>query len=229
MASINDRIVLQWAKTVPLKFVTTKCSWVSSHLFPLHIASVLDIVPLNYRWINVIPVVCSLNFGTVCLYWDIHVSMSFMSWKGILNVLLFYIAIFMHVLFQLLPNCFIACIPCICFVLHYPSPLYLHRTYLLGCIPFIVGVFFPLFTGLLTCLIHDANISDMTFGSVEKERYWRCNSTNEGHVMKSLQNNDNIVTNRGQEEAFCHTPTLVIWNILLNSSMVVCVFCFWHI
>lgn len=54
-----------------------------------------------------------------------------------------------------------------------PLPLYLHRTYLLGCFPFIVGIFFLLFTGLLTCLTHDANISDRMFGSVEKDAIWK--------------------------------------------------------
>lgn len=66
-------------------------------------------------------------------------------------------------------------------------------------------------------------------GLWRKMPYGRCISTNEGHVMKSLQNDDNIVTKRGQEEAFCHAPTLVIWNILLNSSMVIQVFLFQNI
>jgi hypothetical protein len=63
-------------------------------------------------------------------------------------------------------------------------------------------------------------------GLWRKMPYGRCISTNEGHVMKSIQNDDNVVTNRGQEEAFCHAPTLAIWNIHLNSSMVVRVFLF---
>jgi hypothetical protein len=39
MAFISDRIVLQWAKTVTLKFFRTKCSQVFSDVF---------LLPLNY-------------------------------------------------------------------------------------------------------------------------------------------------------------------------------------
>jgi hypothetical protein len=117
------------------------------------------LLPLNHLWINAVLVVCNLTYGTVYLYWDVRFSTSFQIIISVLNVLLFYSAIFLHVLLQPLPNCFTSCITCICFALHFPSPLYLHHTYVLRCFPFVIGVFFLLFTGILTCLTHDANIT----------------------------------------------------------------------
>ena len=139
----------------------------------LHFASVLDTVPLNCLRINAVPFVYSLTFGTFISLLGCTLFNIFHVIVEVLNVLLFYGAIFLRVVLQLLPNCFTSCIPCVCFALHYPSPLYLHHTYMLRCFLSIVGVFFLLFTCLLTCLPHDANMSAMMFGSVEKVTIWK--------------------------------------------------------